>query len=177
MDPDLDINSVTVLVNISNGLDGFLDLVFIIFYLIGFIMALVGVVMLFSEDSNGQSMFGHGKMNGATYLISGTLLLALVQSVSIFTNTIFGENSGVVALMITTGLNPNDDLARILFTAAINLFVVIGWMAIGRGYMFFGRAGSRRNEGGAKGIYYILSGIFLVHITAIGDLIANSVQT
>ncbi len=153
-----------------------LELVFALASLIGVVMAGVGLKQLATAGAN-RGQYSHGAGMGATLVLCGSLLTSLSGSgalVQLMMGSFYGGGVSPEMAISTIpggGASPAHDWVRVL----LNLLVVAGWIAVVRGLMVLGIAGSRREKGFGAGVTFIVTGMLLTNPVAFARMIGFTI--
>lgn len=148
-----------------------LQLVFAIAGVIGFVMAGAGVYQIATSGQN-RGHQSHGIGMGGTLLICGSLLTALTGTGSIvhlMMGSIYGGSASPEQVISSIPQTANQ--AQAWVAVVLNILVVLGWIAVVRGLMILGIAGSRREKGLGAGVTHLIAGMLLTNPAAFAQMV------
>lgn len=158
------------LLTFNNSLQPILNLIFAFAGLIGAVFVGTGLVRVANSGKN-RGEHSHGSLLGLTLILTGALLTTVAADGSInhlVMHSILGQSENPESVISPiTGADPAKNWVRAVF----NILVVLGWLAVVRGIMILGMAGSRREKGLGSGITHIVTGMLLSNPVGFAQMI------
>jgi hypothetical protein len=147
--------------------------VLMIGYLIGFIMAGVGLFTIATGGgSNKNPYMSHGVGLGFSALLVGALMLNLWTTVMVLTGSVYG--AGTEPLNALSRVENYDNPMHTWIAALFDVLIVIGWVVAVWGLVNLGIAGSRREKGLSAGLSRLATAVFLTNPYAFVTLMGGT---
>lgn len=148
--------------------------VLMVCYLLGFIMAGVGLYQLATGGEQGMRRYSHGLGLGVSALLIGALMMNLPVTLGAFTGTFFtGDAPLDPSILSRSGASAADPIG-VWVKAIFNVLIVLGWIVAVWGLMNLGIAGSRREKGLSAGISRLCAAVILTNPYAFFDMLGAS---
>ncbi len=147
-------DSSDTLLIISGQLPSILTAIVIGWYVMGFGLAGLG---LWRAATAGNSRGGgsHTMTGGIGMFIFGSLMLNLIGTVSSVFATFYG--AGASPEFVLSAVPHTDDRMQMWVTVIMNVLVVIGWYAAGKGLFNLATAKSRQDGGFGSGVAHLIA--------------------
>lgn len=153
----MDDGTDTLLV-IGGQLPAILKAIVIAWYVVG--LGLAGLGLWRWATSGGNRGGGsHTPSAGIGMFVFGSLMLNLVGTVSSGFATFYG--SGASPLFVLSAVPPGNDRMQMWIAVLMNIFVVFGWYAAGRGLFNLAHAKTRQDGGYGSGLVHLAAAVAL----------------
>jgi len=168
----MEADALQMLSTFSSNFPQFQRLLILLAYLVGFIFLSSGFWLWATKGGSGQSAWSNTGI--ATLILAGTLLLAVIGTAQIATNSLF-EGSNPRQVLAEVAVN-RENPGQMIWTVALNLLALIGWFGIIRGFYSMGMLGnSSRQETWGRTATWILGGTLLINGPVFIAMLARSV--